>query len=46
MTTGALLWIIISGFSAAVFFIVAGIVGIKGLSDLRDLLRSTREGKN
>ena len=44
MKTGALLWSIIFAISAAVFFIVAGIVAIKGVSDLRDLLRSPDEG--
>ncbi len=44
MKTGALLWGIIFAVSAAVFFIVAGIVAIKGVSDLRDLLRSPDEG--
>ncbi|MEP6913092.1 MAG: hypothetical protein ABI923_10070 [bacterium] len=46
MNTGALSWIIIFAISAAVFFIVAGIVAIKGLSDLRDLLRSPDQEKH
>lgn len=39
MNTGTLFWLIIFAISAAVFFIVAAIVTIKGFSDLRDLLR-------
>ena len=40
MNTATLLWLIIFAISAAIFFIVAGIVAIKGVSDLRDLLRT------
>jgi hypothetical protein len=43
MNTGTLIWLIIFAISAATFFIVAGIVTIKGLSDLRDLLRPPDE---
>ena len=43
MNTGALLWIIIFAISAAVFFIVAAIVSVRGVSDLKDLLRSKRD---
>jgi hypothetical protein len=38
MNTGTLVWLIIFAISAVAFFIVAGIVTIKGLGDLRDLL--------
>lgn len=43
MNTGTFVWLIIFAISAAVFFIVAGIVTIKGLGDLRDLLRAPDE---
>ncbi len=43
MNTGALLWLIIFAVSATVFFIVAAIVGVRGVSDLKDLLRSKRD---
>jgi hypothetical protein len=43
MNTGALLWIIIFAVAAAVFFIVAAVVSIRGVSDLKDLLRSKRD---
>jgi hypothetical protein len=46
MKIGALLWLIIFALTAAVFFVVAAIVAFKGLSDLRDLLRSPDEGKH
>jgi hypothetical protein len=39
MRTGTLVWMIIFAISAATFFVVAAIVTIKGLGDLRDLLR-------
>ena len=38
MTNGALFWLIMFALSAAVFLVVAAIVALKGLSDLRDLL--------
>jgi hypothetical protein len=43
MSNGTLLWLIIFAIAAATFFIVAAIVTIKGLSDLRDLLRPPDE---
>jgi hypothetical protein len=45
MRTGILLWLLIFAVSAAAFFIVAAIVAVNGLGDLRDLLRRTDEGK-
>lgn len=39
MNNGVTLWLIIFGLSAATFFIIAFIVSVKGLDDLRDLLR-------
>lgn len=38
MTTGALLWFILLGLSALVFFGIALVVSVRGFSDLRDLL--------
>jgi len=43
MNTGALLWIITFAIAAAVFFIVAAIVSVRGVSDLKDLLRSKED---
>ena len=42
MTTGALIWYIILGVAALVFFGIAIVVSILGVSDLRDLIASTR----
>ena len=46
MNTGTVVWLIIFAISAAVFFIVAGIVTIKGPGDLRYLLRAPDEREN
>ena len=43
MNTGALLWLITFALAAAVFFVVAAIVSVRGVSDLKDLLRSKRD---
>lgn len=42
MTTGALLWLLVTAISTATFFIVAAIVSVRGFHDLLDLLRVTR----
>jgi hypothetical protein len=42
MNKGALIWIIIFALSAICFFIIAGIVTIKGTSDLKDLLSRSK----
>ena len=39
MNTGALVWLIIFCVSAIGFFLIAGVVAVKGLGDLRTLLR-------
>lgn len=39
MRTGTFLWLIIFAISAATFFVVAVVVIINGIGDLRDLLR-------
>jgi hypothetical protein len=41
MTGGALLWLILFGIAALVFFGIALVVAIRGLSDVRDLLSSS-----
>lgn len=41
MNTGTLIWLIIFAISATVFFIVAAIVSVKGVGDLRDLLSAS-----
>jgi hypothetical protein len=38
MTTGALLWFIVFGLCTGVFFGIALVVTIRGVSDLRNLL--------
>ena len=46
MNTGTLIWMIIFATAALAFFVVAAVVSVRGFSDLKDLLRSTkREGK-
>jgi hypothetical protein len=42
MNKGALIWIIIFALSAICFFIIAGIVAIKGTSDLKYLLTRSK----
>ncbi|HKO98022.1 MAG TPA: hypothetical protein VJU86_13575 [Pyrinomonadaceae bacterium] len=39
MNNGTLFWIIIFAISALTFFVVAAVVAVKGVSDLRHLLR-------
>lgn len=43
MDKGVLIWLIVFAFAAAVFFLVAIVVGIKGVGDLRILLRHSRK---
>jgi len=46
MTTGAMFWLLLGGVAMMVFFGIALVVSIRGVGDLRDLLRSTgRKGK-
>jgi hypothetical protein len=46
MTDGALFWLILFGIAALVFFGIALVVTIRGVSNLRDLLGSSgRRGK-
>jgi len=42
MTTGALFWLLLFGIAALVFFGIALVVTIRGVSDLRDLLGSSK----
>lgn len=47
MNNGVIVWLIIFALSAAVFFVVAAIVTVKGLADLRALLQhSGRRNKS
>jgi len=47
MTSGALFWLLLFGIAALVFFGIALVVTIRGVSDLRDLLGSSkRQGKD
>jgi len=41
MTDGALFWLLLFGIAALVFFGIAVVVTIRGVGDLRDLLKST-----
>jgi hypothetical protein len=42
MNKGALLWMALFALSAICFFIIAGVVTIKGAYDLRDLLSRSK----
>lgn len=53
MNTGSLLWLVVFGITAFVFFGVAAIVTVKGFQDLMELFRrgsdekeETESGKN
>jgi hypothetical protein len=47
MTAGVLFWLILFGIAAIMFFGIALVISIRGVSDLRDLLgSSTRRGKD
>lgn len=45
MTAGALFWLLLFGIAALVFFGIALVITIRGVSDLRDLLDSSRHGE-
>jgi hypothetical protein len=42
MNVGIIIWLLVFALSAAVFFIVAAVVAVKGLGDLRTLLRDSK----
>ena len=42
MTSGALFWLVVFGIAALVFFGIALVVTIRGVSDVRDLLSSSK----
>ena len=42
MTDGALFWIIVGGFFAALFFGIALVVTVRGIGELRDLTGGAR----
>jgi hypothetical protein len=44
MNKGTLFWMIVFATFAFCFFTVAAIVSVKGFKDLKDLLRSTKQG--
>lgn len=47
MTGGSIFWLLLFGMAALVFFGIALVVTIRGMSDVRDLLRSSeRKGKD
>jgi hypothetical protein len=43
MNNGATVWLVIFALSAAGFFLIALIVSINGIADLRDLLQHSEE---
>ncbi|HTY38557.1 MAG TPA: hypothetical protein VMH23_15670 [Bacteroidota bacterium] len=43
MTTGSVLWLILFSLAALLFFGIALVVAIRGVSDVRDLLRSPED---
>jgi hypothetical protein len=43
MTSGALFWFILFGIAALVFFGIALVVTVRGVSDVRDLLGSSQQ---
>ena len=45
MNVGTLVWLIIFGISALVFFVIAAVVAIKGLSDLLDFLHHSPKSR-
>lgn len=45
MTTGALIWLALFAINAGLFFAIALVVTIRGMGELRDLLRSARPEK-
>ena len=45
MTAGALFWLFLFGVAALMFFGIALVVTIRGVSDLRDLLGSSGHGE-
>jgi hypothetical protein len=44
MNTMALFWIIVFSCAALLFFVIAAVAGIRGLVDLRVLLRGSQRG--
>ena len=42
MNTGTLVWMIVFAASALCFFVVAAVVSVRGLGDLKELLTLTR----
>ena len=46
MDSRAVIWLLIFAISAAVFFVVAAVVAIRGFTDLRTLLRHSKAPKD
>lgn len=42
MTTGSFVWIVIFAVAAFSFFLIAGVVAVRGFNDLKELLRISR----
>lgn len=42
MTEGAFIWFIVCAISALLFFGIAAVVTVRGIGELRDLLKGTR----
>jgi hypothetical protein len=45
MTAGAIFWVVVFGVSAFLFFAVALVVMVRGMGDLRELLRGSVRGR-
>lgn len=45
MSSGVLVWMVIFGLFAALFFGIAAVVSFKGIDDVRDLLFNTNKGQ-
>lgn len=45
MSNGVLIWMVIFGLFATLFFGIAAVVSVKGVDDVRDLLFNTNKDK-
>lgn len=46
MTTGVIVWLAVAAVSAALFFGIASVVSIRGIKDLKRLLRGAPRSTN
>lgn len=38
MSSGVLIWMILFGFFAVIFFVIAGIISVKGIGDIKEIM--------